>query len=99
MPILLFAVEVCPLSQSDIGSLDVAIFRFFIKLFQTNNREIINDCCYFLISNRQVNAYITAKADLIGYTISLEVLTLTRCVNCRFALHHNDHTTQIRSAR
>jgi len=53
----------------------------------------------FLISNRQVNAYITAKADLIGYTISLEVLTLTRCVNCRFALHHNDHTTQIRSAR
>jgi len=96
MPILLFAVEVCPLSQSDIGSLDLAIFRFFMKLFQTNNREIINDCCYFLISNRQVNACITAKADLIGYTISLEVLTLTRCVNCRFALHH---TTQIRSAR
>ena len=81
---------------SVIRSLDLAIFRFFMKLFQTNNREIINDCCYFLISNRQVNACITAKADLIGYTISLEVLTLTRCVNCRFALHH---TTQIRSAR
>jgi len=42
MPILLYDVEVCPLSQSDIGSLDFAIFRFLVKLFQTNNKEITN---------------------------------------------------------
>jgi len=42
MPILLYDVEVCPLSQSDVGSLDFAIFRFVVKLFQTNNKEITN---------------------------------------------------------
>jgi len=47
MPTLLYAVEVCPLSQSDIGSPDFAIFRFLVKLFQTNNKAIINDCCSF----------------------------------------------------
>ena len=73
MHILLYAVEVCPLSQSDIGSLDFAIFRFLMKSFQTNKKDIIDDCCSFLISNCQVNAYITAKSDLIRYTISLEV--------------------------
>ena len=66
MPILLYDVEVCPLSQSDIGSLDFAIFRFLVKLFQTNNKEITN-VALFKISNCQVNAYITAKSDLIRY--------------------------------
>jgi len=41
MPILLYATEVCPLSLSDIRSLDFAIFRFLMKLFKTNNKEII----------------------------------------------------------
>ena len=48
MHILLYAVEVCPLSQSDIGSLDFAIFRFLMKSFQTNKKDIIDDCCSFL---------------------------------------------------
>ena len=48
LPILLYAVEVCPLSQSDVGSVDFAIFHFLMKLFQTNNNDIINDCCSFL---------------------------------------------------
>ena len=47
MPILLYAVEVCPLSQSDIRSLDFVIFRFLMKLFKTNNKDIIIDCCSF----------------------------------------------------
>jgi len=47
MPILLYAVEVSPVSQSDIRSLDFAIFRFLMKLLQTNNKDIINDCCCF----------------------------------------------------
>jgi len=70
-----YVVEVRPLSQSDIESLDFAIFRFFVKLFQTNNKEIINDCCSLLISNCQVNAYITANSDLIRYILSLKRLS------------------------
>ena len=41
------ATEVCPLTLSDIRSLDFAIFRFLMKLFKTNNKDIINDCCSF----------------------------------------------------
>ena len=48
MPVLLYATEVCPLSLSDIRSLDLATFRFLMKLFKTNNKDIINDCCSFL---------------------------------------------------
>jgi len=35
-----YAAEVCPLSQSYIPSPDFAIFLFFMKLFQTNNKDI-----------------------------------------------------------
>jgi len=43
MPILLYATDVCPLSQSDIRSLelDFAMFRFLMKLFKTNDKYII----------------------------------------------------------
>jgi len=47
MPMLLYATEVCFLSLSDIRSLDFAIFRFLMKLFKTNNKDIINDCCSY----------------------------------------------------
>jgi len=47
MPILLCAAEVCPLSHSDIRSVDFAIFRFLVRLFQANNKDVMNDCCSF----------------------------------------------------
>jgi len=47
MPILLYATKVCPLPLSDIQSLDFVIFRFLMKLFETNNKDIINDRCSF----------------------------------------------------
>ena len=59
MPILLYATEVCPLSQSDIRSLDFA-------------KDIINDCCTFfsfkLLSKRsrskvKVTAGVYTKAS------------------------------------
>ena len=51
MPILLYSAEVCPLLQSDIRSLDFVIICFLMKLFKTNNEDIIDGCCSFLISN------------------------------------------------
>jgi len=41
IPVLLYGLEVCPLNKSQIASLDFVINRFFMKLFNTNNMEII----------------------------------------------------------
>jgi len=44
IPVFLYGLEVCPLNKSQIASLDFVINRFFMKLFNTNNREIIKAC-------------------------------------------------------
>jgi len=36
-----FCLEVCPLRKSDLKALDFVVDRFFVKLFQTSNMEII----------------------------------------------------------
>ena len=47
-PILLYGLEACPLTVSDKHSLDFLATRFLMKLFETSNIDIINDCiCYF----------------------------------------------------
>ena len=37
-------MEACPLRKSDISSLDFVVNRFFMKLFQTNNTDIVHYC-------------------------------------------------------
>jgi len=37
-------LEACPLRKSDISLLDFVVNRFFMKLFQTNNIDIVNYC-------------------------------------------------------
>ena len=55
MPILMYGLEACPLKKSDIRSLDFVVDRFFMKLFNTNNIDIIRSCqehfCFKLPSN------------------------------------------------
>ena len=47
-PILLYGLEACPVTTSDTQSLDFLATRFLMKLFDTSNMDIINDCiCYF----------------------------------------------------
>jgi len=50
LPALLYGLEVCPLRKSDISSLDFVVNRFFMKLFHTNNIDIVNYCT-LLLSN------------------------------------------------
>jgi len=45
MPIPQYVVKFCPLSQSDIRSIDFVLVCFHMKLFKTNNEDNINDCC------------------------------------------------------
>jgi len=37
-------ILVCPVSKSDTNSFDFAIDRFLMKLFKTNNINIIKEC-------------------------------------------------------
>jgi len=39
--VLLYGLEVCTLNKTELASLDFVINRFFKKLFQTNNIEIV----------------------------------------------------------
>jgi len=47
IPVLLYGLEVCTLNKFEIASLDFVINRFFTKLFQTNNIEIVRACQEF----------------------------------------------------
>jgi len=44
MPVLLYGLKACPLTKSDLCSLDFVINRLFMKLFKTINMEIVKYC-------------------------------------------------------
>jgi len=42
--VLLYGLESCPLTKSQLASLDFVV-RFLMKLFKTSNIEIVGECC------------------------------------------------------
>jgi len=44
LPSLFYGLEACPLVKSDLSSLDCIINRFFMKLFKTNNFDVVKTC-------------------------------------------------------
>jgi len=57
MPILLYGLELLNLNKSQLNSLDFATNRFLMKLFNTNNMQIIEFCCEqlnFILPSRQI---------------------------------------------
>ena len=44
LPILLYSLEVCNLNKRNLQSLDFTVNRFFMKLFNTNNMNIVSQC-------------------------------------------------------
>jgi len=47
LPALLYGLEACPLTKSDLQSLDFVINRFFMKLFTTKSIETVKYCQEF----------------------------------------------------
>jgi len=48
IPMLIYGMEVCPLTKSDLRALDFVVDRFFMKLSQTSNMEVIRHAqCMF----------------------------------------------------
>jgi len=57
MPILLYGSEALNLNKSQLNSLDFVANRFLMKLFNTNNMQIIEFCCEqfnFVLPSRQI---------------------------------------------
>ena len=57
MPSLPYGVEVLNLNKSQQNSLDLVANRFMMKLFNTNNMQIIEFCCEqfnFILPSRQI---------------------------------------------
>ena len=44
MPVLLYGLEVLPLTKSDLNSLDFSFTRFLMKLFKTTDINVVKDC-------------------------------------------------------
>jgi len=45
IPVLLYGLDVCPLTKAELHSLDFAVTRFPIKSFQPSSIAVIKDCC------------------------------------------------------
>jgi len=44
MPVLLYAVEACPVNRSLQGSLEFPFTRILMKIFRTRSKEIVTEC-------------------------------------------------------
>jgi len=62
MPILLYSLEVCNLDKRSMDSLDFAVNRFFMKLFQTSNMESIK-CCQSLFGYALPSVLLAKRYD------------------------------------
>jgi len=60
MPILLYGLEVCNLDKRCIRCMDFSVNRFFMKLFQTSNMEIVK-CCQSLFGCEIIPSVLLAK--------------------------------------
>ena len=74
IPVLVYGLEVCPLTKSDLKSLDFPVNRFFHEAVNTSNIQMVNDCqVYFgfdlpsVIIVRQSKRFMSINAT---YTVS-----------------------------
>ena len=58
IPVLLYGLEALQLNKSQIYSIDFVINRFFTKLFNTNNIEIVKCCQQESVSVNQVSLWL-----------------------------------------
>ena len=78
LPVLLYGLEACPLTRSDLHSLDFVINRFFMKLFKTNNIETVRNCQEALgfdipsdVWARRVDKFESKFAEFIGLYLTI----------------------------
>lgn len=73
LPVLLYGLEACPLTNADKKSLDFVVTRFLMKLFKTVNNELIKEC--------QVFFKFQSPSELLNLRTANFVLKYKRCDN------------------
>ena len=75
--LILFGLEVCPLTKSDLKSLDFPVNRFFMKLIKTSNIQMVKDCqVYFgfdllsVIIDRQSKKFLSVNVSFLVKSVS-----------------------------
>jgi len=59
---MLYGSEVCNLDKRSMYSLDFTVNRFFMRLFQTSNMEIVK-CCHSLFGCELPSMLLTKRYD------------------------------------
>jgi len=62
------------LTKTDLSSLDFTINRFFMKLFRTNNIEVVKECQQFFNFNVPSIQWLTRKKFYVKYCESDNLL-------------------------
>ena len=84
IPVLLYGLEACPLTKSDLSAIDFVVNCFFMKLFRTNNIETVKSFqpLSLLWSERVKNLIINMTYLLVvcfQYKLSIHV---NKCCHC-----------------
>jgi len=88
MPILLYAVEACPLLVRQTLSFEFTLTRIFMKLFRTGSPKLVNDCQVsfgFLPAKSQI--LIRTASFLQRFTVSENSLCMLFANDARRQLH------------
>jgi len=71
-PILLYCLEVCPLTKSDLQSLDFTVTRLLVKLFQASNIGISTNVAHTFISSYPVKYCLWGLSTLyVNYSVAI----------------------------
>ena len=63
MPILLYGLEACSKKKNDLNSLDFAVYRFFMKLFRTDDINIVKSCQSYYFSFNLPSVLLKNRAE------------------------------------
>jgi len=71
IPCLLYGLEACPLSITELNSLNFAVKRILFKIFRTNSNDIIQNCqLYFNFPDMSVLLTARKKKFLTKFSVS-----------------------------
>ena len=73
LPVLLYGVDVVPLSKSDFSSIEFTFNRVLMKIFRTSSISVINECMtYFKISSLDSTVSKRKSNFLCRYIITVD---------------------------
>ena len=82
MPILLYGLDVCALTNRNIQCLDFTVNRVLMKLFKTSNIEIISECRNFFGIELPSVQKLVKRFEKLSCSVSL-LVDYNYCRSCQ----------------